>query len=186
MSLFSSRREKRLWLWTFAIVVAIYASLGLAGELASALRDRDILSDAIWVGLFLIAATVVALTLKTRVGGAEIGVALGVVAVYLIVLTRMGLPEERSHIIEYSVVAAFIYEALIERANNGRNVPMPALIALVATASIGALDELIQLLLPNRVFDVRDIGFNALAGMMAIGAALALNAARNWWSRRDQ
>lgn len=182
MSLFSSRREKRLWLWTFAIVVAIYASLGLAGELASALRDRDILSDAIWVGLFLIAATVVALTLKTRVGGAEIGV----VAVYLIVLTRMGLPEERSHIIEYSVVAAFIYEALIERANNGRNVPMPALIALVATASIGALDELIQLLLPNRVFDVRDIGFNALAGMMAIGAALALNAARNWWSRRDQ
>jgi len=186
MSQFSSRREKRLWIWTLAIVVAIYASLGLAGELAGTLRDRDLLVTTFWAGLILTAAAVAALGLKVRAGGAEIGVMIGVGAVYLMLLTRMGSLEERSHIIEYSVVAVLILEALRERAANGRNVPIPALLALVATVSIGTLDELIQLLIPNRVFDIVDIGFNALAGLMAIGAALALRAARGWWSRHDQ
>jgi hypothetical protein len=30
--LFLSAREKRLWTWTLAVVVAIYATLGLAGR----------------------------------------------------------------------------------------------------------------------------------------------------------
>ena len=40
MSLFTSDRERRLWLWTLAVVVAIYSTLGLAGTLAGALREQ--------------------------------------------------------------------------------------------------------------------------------------------------
>ena len=65
------------------------------------------------------------LALRTRPGGAEIGVALGVAAVYLMVFLRMGIPEERTHLIEYRVVAVFICEALAERASQGRRVPYP-------------------------------------------------------------
>ena len=39
----------------------------------------------------------------------------------------------------------------------------------------GWLDEGIQALLPNRVDDIRDVGFNALAGLMAITARLAIS-----------
>ena len=95
-----------------------------------------------------------------------------------LVFLRMAIPEERSHLIEYGVVAVFIHEALTERASQGRRVPIPALLAVLATAVVGVLDESIQAILPNRVLDPLDIGFNALVGLMAVGASLALARAR--------
>jgi len=87
--------------------------------------------------------------------------------------------EERTHLIEYGIVAALIHQALLERVRNGRHVPAPAALSVAVTALLGALDEIIQALLPSRVFDVRDIGFNALAGFMVIAARLAL-APQRW------
>ncbi len=81
--------------------------------------------------------------------------------------------------IEYGIVAALIHQALLERVRNGRHVPAPAALSVAVTALLGALDEIIQALLPSRVFDVRDIGFNALAGFMVIAARLAL-APQRW------
>ena len=115
---------------------------------------------------------------KARPGGAEIAVALGVATTYLLVFFRMAIPE-RSHLIEYSVVAVFIYEALIERASHGRRVPLPALLAILATSLVGVIDECIQWFLPNRVFDPTDMLFNFLAALMAVGASVALS-----WARR--
>ena len=43
MSLFTSDREPRLWLWTLAAIVAIYSTLGPAGALVGALRERSLL-----------------------------------------------------------------------------------------------------------------------------------------------
>ena len=50
--------------------------------------------------------------------------------------------------------------------------------AWLLTALAGWLDEGIQGLLPNRVYDLRDVGFNALAGALALASAAALEAAR--------
>lgn len=179
MSLFTSERERRLWVWTLAVVVAIYSTLSLTGTLTGALRDRGLIGTSFWLGLFLVGAAIVMQGLNTRPGGVEIGVALGVAGAYLIAFLRMTVPEERTHLIEYTIVALFIHEALMERASQGRRVPVPALLALVMTALLGLLDEGIQSLLPNRVYDIRDVGFNALAGLMAIAASLALA-----WARR--
>jgi hypothetical protein len=41
----------------------------------------------------------------------------------------------------------------------------PAVLAVVITALLGLLDESIQALLPNRVFDMIDVGFNALLAL---------------------
>jgi len=184
-SLFSSDRERRLWLWTLAVLLAIYSTLGLAGELAGVLRDRGLLANFLFLSMFFIGVTVLALGLKMRPGGAEIGVALGVTAVYILLFMRMGATiEERSHLMEYSVVGALIYQALSERHRNGRHVPLPALLALVATTFFGVLDEAIQWLLPNRVFDPIDILFNFLAGFLAILATLVLTNVRARYRRR--
>lgn len=179
MSFFTSNRERHLWLWTLVVVVAIYSTLGLARTLAGVLRDRDLISTSFWLGLLLVGAAIVMQGLKTRPGGAEIGVMLGIAGVYLIAFLRMTIPEERSHLIEYTVVALFIYEALTERASQGRRVPVPALLAILATALVGVLDECIQAFLPSRVFDPRDILFNILAGVMAVAASVVLG-----WARR--
>lgn len=78
---------------------------------------------------------------KNRPGWSEIGVGLGVAAVYLWALARIPHPEERTHLIEYGIVAVFIYMALSERRRNGRRVPAPALTAVVVTAVLGWIDE---------------------------------------------
>ena len=177
-SIFSSERERRLWLWTLAAVAAIFATLGLAQTLAGILRDRGLLTGVFWLGFWLIGAAVFFLGLKTRPRGIEISIWLGIAGVYLMTMLRMAIPEERSHLMEYSVVAVLIHEALKERALT-RRVPVPALLAIGMTALVGVFDETIQLLLPNRVFDPIDMLFNALAAFMAISASQALA-----WARR--
>jgi len=178
--LFASDRERRLWAWTLAVVVAIYSTLGLAQTLGVALGDSGLVGAGFFLlACFLVLATVVTQGLKARPSGAEIAVALGVAAAYLLVFVRMASLAERSHLIEYGVVAVFIYEALRERASQGRRVPVPALLAVLVTSLLGVLDECIQVFLPSRVFDPVDILFNFLAGVMAVLASLALA-----WARR--
>lgn len=185
-SLFTSDRERRLWAWTAAVVVAIYSTLGLARTLAGILREEGLLVAAFGLGMLLVGGTVLVVGLRRRPGGLEIGIALGVATAYYMVLVRMALPEERTHLIEYGVVAVLFHEALKERASGNRRVPVPALIAVVAAAAVGAIDEVIQAFLPTRVFDLEDILFNSLAAVMAVASSVALSWARRWTLSRSR
>jgi hypothetical protein len=178
--LFTSDRERRLWLSALTVLVAIYSTLGLAGMLAEVLRERDLLDASFVAGFLLMVTAVVGIALKARPGRREIWVALGVTAAYGMVLVRMGIgPEERTHLFEYGLVAVLIHQALTERLRGGRRVRAPAALAVAVTALLGWFDEGIQALLPNRVYDIRDVGVNALAGLMAILASLTIA-----WARR--
>jgi hypothetical protein len=177
MTLFSSRRERRLWLWALAVVALIFGSLGFSGSLIEALSDDTIAAVAFGLALLLVAAAILTRGLQTTAGGAEVAVAFGISAVGLMLLLRLTLAE-RTHLIEYGVLAVFIHAALTERAEQGRRVPLPALIAVVATVSVGVVDELIQLALPQRVFDPEDMLFNSLAALATVGASLLLGVVR--------
>lgn len=170
MSLFTSNREKRLWIFVIILVTAIYSTLGLALKMAEFLQNHDLQAIFFLLGMFFVGTTIVTQGLKVQPGGAEIAIAVGIVAVYFMAFTRITLLEERSHLIEYSVVAVFIYEALIERKNNGKQVPYPSILAIILTSFIGLIDECIQLFIPSRVFDPQDILFNTLAAVFAITA----------------
>lgn len=169
MPTFTSRREKRLWFWALALVAAIYSTLGLAGTLVDVLRDRNLLDASFGFGLLVVVAVIIGSGIRRNPGKREFWVAAGVVAVYGFVILRMGIgPEERTHLIEYGVVAVLVYQALLERHGNGRDVWRPALLAIALTTLVGVVDELIQAALPSRVFDIRDIGFNVLAALIAV------------------
>ena len=64
MSFFTSDRERRLWLWTLAVLVAIYSTLGLARMVADTLRKRDLLE----VSLALVVIVVVGAIAAARGG----------------------------------------------------------------------------------------------------------------------
>lgn len=175
--LFSSDRERRLWRWTIAVVVAIYSTLGLASTLVGILVERGVFQNAFVTAFLMMVVAVMTQGLKVRPRGVELGVGIGVAAVYLMIFARLGIPE-RTHLFEYGVVGVLVYEALAERAQQGRRVPLVPLLAVVATSLIGTVDECIQGLLPSRVFDLRDILFNCLAAAASTVACMTLHAAR--------
>lgn len=177
--LFASDREKRLWAWTGAVVLAIYLTLSPAQTLAAALRERGILGPTTWTVFGIFAAVVAYRWAKTRPGTPEVGAGLGVAAVYVTTLIRLPVPEARSHLFEYGLVGMLVYQALLERKESGRRVPAPALFAIAATSILGLIDENIQRFLPTRTYDNRDVAFNALAATMAVSAVALVR-----WVRR--
>lgn len=175
-TIYSSRRERTLWWFTLAAVAAIYSTLIVTPR---ELQANDVAAALFVAALLMAGAAVVAVAFETRPTGAQVGVLLGVAAVYLMVFQRIAIPADRTHLFEYSVVAVLIYQALRERARNGRRVPMPPVLAFAATTLIGVVDEGLQALIPDRVFDPIDIGFNTLAAFMAITALLTLGWVRD-------
>lgn len=185
---FSSRRERRLWSALVVVLVAIYATLGYAPEIATILRERNDLTDAMVFVSIVTLVVIAVLFIRRRPGRAGIAAGAGILIVYLMAWLRIGIgtPEERTHLFEYSLVAALVHEALLERRENGRHVPVPAILALIISVLLGWLDEGIQSLLPNRVYDIVDVGFNALAATMIIGARSTLAfVQRRVQARRD-
>ena len=174
MSIFSSRRERRLWTWTLIVVGVLYSTLGVTPMVAASPLFRNLNAALFLLGMMLVGATIISRGLKIRLSGANLGIILGVAAAYVLVFVRFTSTEERSHLIEYGVVAAFIHEALEERASQGRFVPFRSVLAVVAAALIGVVDEFIQHFIPNRVFDPLDIFFNTMAGAIAVAAIAAL------------
>lgn len=174
-NLIKSDRERRLWIIVFIAMTVIYSTVGLALKIAKYLEDNDLQAVFFVLGMVLVGATIVTQGLKVRPGGTEIIVSLGLFAVFFMAGTRITLLEERSHLIEYSVVALFIFEALKERKSNGSDVPLPGLIAILVTSLFGIIDEVIQAVTPKRVFDPQDIFFNTSAAVFAVIASLILS-----------
>ena len=188
MSLFSSRRERRLWVWTLVVVGVLYSTLWVTPMVAASPLFRNLNAALFLLGMMLVGATVVVRGLKLQLTGLNLSIVLSVVATYVLVFVRFTSTEERSHLIEYGVIAAFIHEALEERASQGRFVPFRSVLAVLVTALIGVLDESIQHFIPNRVFDPLDIVFNTMAAVLAVGAIATLGWAqkRTRTSRSDQ
>lgn len=171
---YTSRRERRLWFAVFVIVVAVYSSIGLARTLTDVFGDRNLIDSLTALAFLVMLVGVMMVAVRSGTPVANIGVALGAVAVLAMIMLRMALPEERTHLFEYSVLTVAIMEALVERRANGRPVPAPALSAFASASAIGVADELMQLFVPSRVFDPIDIAFNTMAAGLATVASVAL------------
>ncbi len=185
-TIFSSNRERRLWLWLVVVLGGIYSTLGQAPTIAAALRERNDLRDSLFFALFVALVVIAVGFANSRPGRAEIAVGFGILIVYLTAWLRIGTLEERTHLFEYGLVAGLVHEALIERHKNGgweswpSWVPAPALLALIISILFGWLDEVIQSFLPNRVYDFQDIVFNAVAAILVIGARWLLIHVQRW------
>ena len=174
MPLFTSKREKHLWFWVFVVLTAIFSTLFLGQPLAELFSSQDVRAVIFLIVMFFVGATILVHAIKTKPTKIELTIILGIVAVYTMFVLRLGMPE-RSHLMEYSVLAIFIHKAILERKNQGKQIPRPALIAMIITLLIGVLDECIQIFLPDRVFDPEAIVFNGMAATMAIGSSVILN-----------
>jgi len=83
---------------------------------------------------------------------------------YAIGLSRLKLPIERIHFIEYSLLSILLFRVL---RHNIRDKSIYIWTAL-AVFCLGLLDEGIQHVLPNRVYNTRDVIVNGVAGILGL------------------
>lgn len=81
---------------------------------------------------------------------------------YGLIIYILELPEEQVHFIEYGILSALVYVAITHDINNRSIYFLSSLIVFV----FGTGDEVIQWILPNRFFDIRDIVMNGIAGIL--------------------
>ena len=156
-----------------AYLLCIYCTLGIARPIVEYLRSAGVLLPTVIV-LFTV-CTPLALFWRYR----TITRTRFLLRILLIIcllgaaFTTATLPEERLHFLTYGLAGWLICWSLettplfsIPPSQKNRFLIwlIPCLLVWVA----GGIDELIQWWLPNRVFDVRDIIFNATAGTTGI------------------
>lgn len=166
-----------MWTLALAAVGAVFATLLMPPALLG-IFDERIGTAGFIAGTLLVWTALITAGFSSRPRIFELAVAAGIFAVFLMVFVRASLPE-RSHLFEFSIVALLIYEALLERRSNGRSVPVPFLVAILATFLLGLIDETLQLFVPHRVFDPEDLLFNLLAAVMAVSGVATLRLARS-------
>ena len=175
---FTSKREKTLWLWVMVVLFVIFATLFVGRPLANLLENQDLQAIFFLIGMVFVGATILIHAVRKPRSGIELTLVLGIMAVYIMLFLRLGLAE-RSHLIEYSVLAILIHMALLERKKVKEGLRFPALFAMLLAFVIGVIDESLQLFIPERVFDPVDILFNGIVIVAAIGAYLLIHWIRN-------
>jgi hypothetical protein len=150
-------------------LLAIYSTLAYVRVITNALRDRGVLRISVAIAFVLAASIALSLIFRTRERRTPrmLLSLVAVAAVYAIVIWPMDSPEEKIHFIEYGVVALLAYASF-------RRYVASALFVL----AVGWIDEGIQGLLPSRFYDLRDVAFNAAAGVLALAALAVCSRAR--------
>ncbi len=159
-----------------ALLLVIYSTLSVARRVTEAVREANLLRASVSVAFAAAVVTALVLVFKDpgrRTGRVVAGLA-AVLAAYTAVVWPMQSPEEKLHFLEYGAVAVLAFWAGPVRSSGLVRLSFAALFTLAA----GWLDEGIQALLPNRYYDLRDVGFNALAGVMALASLALIRAAQ--------
>lgn len=170
-----SPRERRRWLAAGAVVAVLAGSLVWA-EQAARLASEDAADALFGAGFGALVIAVAVLGRRSSSAGA-VALALGVGSVVVLGAARVLSTAERTHLVEYGALAVFVRAALVERARGGRDVPSPAGRAVLAAACVALADELAQAVLPDRRFDVADLGFDLGAAMVAVAVVAGVERA---------
>lgn len=86
-----------------------------------------------------------------------------IVYLYIFCLGQLKLEIEKIHFVEYGILSCLVFKALHNDIKNR----LIYLWASVIVFCFGFLDEGIQYILPNRVYDTHDVIVNGVAGVLA-------------------
>ena len=168
MGFFTSKKERNFWIIALITTMVILSTLFIGRPLLDLLEDQNVRAIFFASGMLLVAITIALHAFFSQTTKIEIALIIGIAAIYLMFFLRLGMAE-RSHIIEFSVLAIAIHKALIERNKNGALKYATSWLAISITFFIGLIDECLQLFIPDRHFDPNDIVFNLIVIVTAVG-----------------
>ncbi len=144
-------------------VVLIYSTLGYVRCFSDSLRSKGILGIVTLAILFLLCGAVLLRLRRLSSLHSRIVIVL-LLGISLLSSLFLPFPEERLHVVEYGILGWLLGWALAL----SEKWPARCWGGVLSVWLIGYGDEIIQWFLPNRVFDVRDILLNGIAGMVGL------------------
>lgn len=166
MNLFTSKKERLLWLTTFFVVVGIFSTIGLAGQFADFFIRQELFGLLFILGFILTGSIIVTFGLRNKSRPIEWLLYLVVFLILIMIFARSGVSlVERTHLFEYGIVSVLLFNAMLER---NSSILKASIYAFLMTTLLGSIDEVIQYYLPVRVFDWLDIVRNISAGLIGI------------------
>ncbi|XCN71855.1 MAG: VanZ family protein [Candidatus Electrothrix aestuarii] len=157
---------------TTAYLLCIYCTLGIARPIAEYLRSTGILFPTVIALFTLCLPFALFWRYKTITRTRFLMRILLILCLLCAAFLTAALPEERLHFLTYGFAGWLICWSLEATSffstPSQKNKILIWLVPCLLVWLAGGTDELIQWWLPNRVFDVRDIIFNATAGITGI------------------
>ena len=149
MDMSIGKRKIVVLIYTFALLV----SLPFARIVWDYIGDE--LGYIILIGLYISSIVYIYYRYKNII-------VLGIILLLSVAIFKIiPLPIERVHFIEYGILGWIVWWAVGNTKNR-------FLLAIVYILAISVLDEIIQKILPNRVFDIRDIWMNISGGCIGL------------------
>jgi MFS family permease len=170
------------WLVLALYLTFIYAFLPFGREVVIALGQRHYLGLVVTALYFVsIVGIVYYLLFNVRLSDRVAFAALVVLAVAVgSLVLGLSVPEERVHFVEYGVLALLARAALAPTLSP----PWQYLGAWLVAALAGWGDELIQGVLHDRFYDLRDVCVNAVAALLALAGDEVLHDRLGWrWTK---
>ncbi|MBZ0114428.1 MAG: VanZ family protein [Thermoanaerobaculia bacterium] len=159
--------ERSLWWLATAYVLGIYSGAYFLQFVLNALRDRGGLGSTLALSFAATGGLALWWIRRQRPRRAEWLLLLLAAVVYGGIARQFDVIQERIHLLQYGLLAGILLLAFeARRRRTGRGWPMAA--AALWTAAIGWGDEGVQAILPNRIYDLRDVALNALSGALLL------------------
>lgn len=162
------RNKSFLWSLIACYVTLIYSTLYIMRPVIDYMKEvlKNYFQPSVIILFFILLSSILfyIISNRERYGLSQFLWFSFISCLYGLVIYILELPEEQMHFIEYGVLGALIYAALSHDINSKSIYFISAIIVFV----FGAIDEAIQWLLPNRVFDIRDLIMNGSAGILSL------------------
>lgn len=165
-----NNRRIRLWGWVGLWTIVVYGTLYIARPVSAVFR-RGIPNYGIFVNtivLFLAVEALLIIYSLYKSGFFKKGYTLillfAAVTIYALVISQVRLAEEKIHFIEYGLLSFLVYRALRIDIKGW----WVYLLSFTLVFILGWVDEGIQYLLPNRIYDIRDVVMNGVGGVIGL------------------
>ncbi len=175
----------RRWRWVILYIILIFTTLPLLPKLWNGLTGLYGRAPGLILTAFLAAAGLALFLYAVRAKGERrpwvLGGLLALLLLYGWEVSRLPFPVERVHFLEYGLLSFLVFRAF--QASGKEGVGGWWLKALAFTLLVGAVDEVIQYILPNRVGAWEDVLLNAKSGLYGLlTTALIRDRAGELWA----
>lgn len=164
----TERWELKSWLWVFFFSLFIFSTVPLARGVQRFVYStigKEFFTYAVFL-IVLVALTILLylFVFKLRIRRVSQYIYLLICAsIYGYFIIRLKEhPEEAIHFVEYGILYYLFFVALSKKIRDRTIYITSAFFVLF----VGTLDEFLQWMMPERFWDFRDVGFNALAGVI--------------------